>query len=124
MRYRVKYPESKISKKDYVIKTIEEYNELAINIKKNKGDWLDRILYLICHYYDQEPVGGHLHIVLDDDNINDISIAFCKGGALEARDYEAVDIASLMLLMTMKQRKKLLKELENYEPKEEYYIYE
>jgi len=84
----------------------EQFNDLVDRIN-NKGIWFDDFIKLCGDYYEKEPVGGSLHIVLDDGNLKDCHIIWCEGYACGAEDDEGKDIASLMLNMSMTQRKKV-----------------
>jgi len=91
-------------KTDYVIKTSEEYNELVQKIRHNKN-WQEPFIKLCRHYYEKNPSGGNLHIVLDDGNLENHNIDYCAGLAFGCQDHEALDIAELMQWMNKKQRK-------------------
>jgi len=57
-----------------------------------------RILYsLIQFYYIHEPSGGHLHIVLDDGNIEHCHIATCFWQCQAYKDYLGMLIATILL---------------------------
>lgn len=63
-----------------------------------------------CKKYYQLPnnrVGGSLHIVLDDGNIEDSHIEYCIGYAKENGDDEGVLLGQILLKATKTQRKKL-----------------
>jgi hypothetical protein len=62
---------------------------------------------LIDAYLEQHPVGGNLHIVLEDGNIEIDHILWCRENARERGDDDAVRIATLMTQMTPTQRRKL-----------------
>lgn len=97
-----------------VIKTVEEFNELARQITENDSQWFDRFIVLCKHYYKQEPVGGNLHIVLEDGNLEDRNVVWCEGLSFGRRDMEASDIASMMEMMTMAQRRKVYRNRQLY----------
>lgn len=92
-----------------VIKTVEEYNDLAYRIRRNDKSWFGDFSKLVNHYYLNEgcACGGLLHIVLDDGNITKESISWCAGLCCGLQDEEGGDIANLMSLMTWKQRKRV-----------------
>jgi len=90
-------------KSDYVIKTSDDYNYLVGRIRDDNG-WLGDFIKLCKHYYEKEPCGGRLHIVLDDGNLEDRYIFWCAGLARGLQDHEGTDLANLMSIMTMKQR--------------------
>lgn len=52
-------------------------------------------------------VGGSLHIVLDDGNIDRSFVEYCKEYALEKQDYFGAALANILLRMSLTQRKKL-----------------
>jgi len=91
---------------DPYIKTIEEYNRLARAIRDDK-DWFVPFMELVEHYCDADPTAGCLHIVLDDGNLGNSSIAWCAGLAHGVNDHEGNDLANLMRIMTMDQREKV-----------------
>lgn len=62
---------------------------------------------LVVAYYQTHPVGGSLHILLDDGNTNDDSAAFCLASAQEKGDVEGEQLAQLIAYMTETQRRKL-----------------
>lgn len=51
--------------------------------------------------------GGVLHIVLEDYNVNDKDVAFCRDEAMRAGDVFGRIIASLLLRMSRTQRLRL-----------------
>lgn len=56
---------------------------------------------------DGNYVGGHLHIVLDDGNVDDHSVEYCLAAAREAGDTDGVALAETLLRMSRTQRLKL-----------------
>lgn len=52
-------------------------------------------------------VGGRLHIVLDDGNVDDSSVEFCRKAAMEVGDKEGERLAELLARMTTTQRQKV-----------------
>ena len=68
------------------------------------------VLALVRAYYAKpgNGVGGSLHIVLDDHNVKDSDIAWCRDRAQAAGDEDGVKIAELMLQMTPSQRRRLV----------------
>lgn len=60
-------------------------------------------------YYamDGHGVGGSLHIVLDDGNVEDHSVSFCRTWALERQDYFGAALANILLRMSRSQRWRL-----------------
>ena len=65
------------------------------------------VLPLVEAYYNDHPTGGSLHIVLDDGNLADHSIEFCRAYAIERGDVEGARLADALLLMTRTQRKRI-----------------
>lgn len=60
--------------------------------------------------YGRKPgngVGGSLHIVVDDGNVSDSDLHYCRQHAVERCDEDGVAIVDLMLQMTKTQRRKL-----------------
>jgi hypothetical protein len=51
--------------------------------------------------------GGHLHIVLDDGNLEDDHIDFCIAQAVEAKDAEAEALGRVLRAMTPRQRQRV-----------------
>lgn len=52
-------------------------------------------------------VGGSLHIVLDDGNVDDDSVRHCIEWARERADLAGVELGEMLLRMSRTQRKKL-----------------
>jgi hypothetical protein len=67
------------------------------------------ILPLVKEYRDKDGngVGGNLHIVLDDGNINDSDIKFCLERAIETNDVDGIKLAEILLNMSKTQRSKI-----------------
>lgn len=57
---------------------------------------------------DSGSVGGHLHIVLDDGNIEDGHVQFCLDEARRDACETCIRLAELLLEMSLTQRAKLL----------------
>ncbi len=51
--------------------------------------------------------GGSLHIVLDDGNVTDADVQFCRDRAVETGDVCGVVLASTLLTMSQTQRRRL-----------------
>jgi hypothetical protein len=64
---------------------------------------------LVRAYYAKpgNGVGGSLHIVLEDSNIDDDSVRFCRKYAEERGDSDGVALADILLRMSRTQRGKL-----------------
>lgn len=58
-------------------------------------------------YHAEYLAWGSLHIVLDDNNVDDDSVAFCKAWALEHGDAEGAALADILATMSKTQRRKL-----------------
>lgn len=67
------------------------------------------VLPIVKAYYAKpgNGVGGSLHIVLDDGNIDTKSVEFCKEYARQNNDSDGIALAELLLKMSYTQRKKL-----------------
>lgn len=61
-------------------------------------------------YAKEHPVGGSLHIVTDDGNLEDDNVRFCLEYALKDGDYYGACLALLLLHMTKTQRGKVSRE--------------
>ncbi|MDP3963705.1 MAG: hypothetical protein Q8Q39_04375 [bacterium] len=64
---------------------------------------------LVQAYYSKpgNGVGGSLHIVLDDGNIEDSHVRFCRKHAETLNDIDGIRLCDLLLQMTKTQRRKL-----------------
>ncbi len=67
------------------------------------------VLPLIQEYYrkPENCVGGNLHIVLEDSNVENSHIKYCLEQAKTAGDKDGVRIAELLFQMSKTQRRKL-----------------
>jgi hypothetical protein len=67
------------------------------------------VLPLVRAYYEKSDniVGGNLHLILDDANVEDQHVLFCLGIANERNDDDGVRIAELLLRMSKTQRYKI-----------------
>ena len=73
------------------------------------------VLSLVRRLYAQDDpctrdagcVGGHLHIVLDDGNVEDGHVAFCLTKAQEDGCTTCITLAGLLMRMSKTQRSKL-----------------
>jgi len=98
-----------------LFKTSEEYNSLYDSIKLD-FNWIDRMISLVKDYYtlsENHTCGGNLHIVLDDENLDDNFISWCAGLCVGCGDDRGGGIANLMECMTMAQRKLLVETYRN-----------
>lgn len=67
------------------------------------------VLKLVREYYSKpgNGAGGSLHIVLDDGNLKDEDILFCREWAKKEKDEDGVVLADLILSLSKTQRRKL-----------------
>ena len=74
-----------------------------------KKPTMPKVLSFVKAYYAKpgNEVGGCLHIVLDDGNIEDSHIEFCRNSARKHNDNDGIVLAELLLQMNYTQRKKL-----------------
>lgn len=72
---------------------------------------VSQVMELVREYYrlPNNSVGGSLHIVLSDGNIEDSHVKFCIQWAKDHNDPEGVKLGELLLKMSKTQRKKLYK---------------
>lgn len=57
-----------------------------------------------AEYHREHMAWGCLHIVLDDDNIEDEYIRYCIEFAKEHNDQEAVELGEILLKLTEEER--------------------
>lgn len=79
---------------------------------------IPEVLPLVWAYRDLpgNGVGGALHIVLDDGNIDDSSILFCKKYAEERGDVNGARLCKILLKMSKTQRAALSHRFYNHDP--------
>ena len=78
---------------------------------------VDRARELVTRLYSGEdpctrgtgPVGGHLHIVLDDGNLANHHVDFCLLSAMSEKCATCTELAHLLMAMSRTQRAKLYK---------------
>lgn len=58
-------------------------------------------------YYKLNPMWGSLHVVLEDMNVNDADVEFCRNWAIEHSDPEGAELAEILLRMSKTQRSKI-----------------
>lgn len=70
---------------------------------------VSEVLPIMYSYRDTEGngVGGSLHIVLDDGNVNNDDIIWCIEFAKKNKDKAGVELGEILLRMSKTQRKKL-----------------
>lgn len=64
----------------------------------------------LVDYYESKPgngAGGSLHIVLDDGNVEDSSVTFCRKWAVDNNDPMGVALCDVLILCSQTQRRKL-----------------
>ena len=62
---------------------------------------------LIQYYYQWYVVGGNLHIVLDDGNLDDEYIWYCQEQCLNKEDVLGYLIATLLRCFTLEERESM-----------------
>lgn len=84
--------------------------ELTEHRKKNNLAVHHVVAAAIDAYYDlpDHTTGGNLHIVLDDGNVEDSSILWCRRHAASEGDYISMLLADLLLQLDIEQRKNLV----------------
>jgi len=92
-----------------VIQTTEEYNNLVQRIRINDKTWFNDFVKLCGHYYENNPCGGSIHVVLDDGSLEDTHVSWCAGYACGKNDQEGSDLAEIMSMMSLAQRKRVYK---------------
>lgn len=67
------------------------------------------VVPLVKVYYGKpgNSVGGNLHLVLEDGNVQDSHVRFCLERAKECGDEDGVKLAEVLLRMSKTQRTKL-----------------
>lgn len=65
------------------------------------------VIPMIREYYKTNPVGGSLHIVLDDYNWHPCHVRWCKNYATEEGDTAGAALADMLLLLSKTQLRKL-----------------
>ena len=75
---------------------------------------LTKAIEMAREYYGYNPVGGYLHIVLDDENVEDSNVEFCIKEAKKYDDSEAIALGKFILNMPKAQRIKLVHRYDEY----------
>ena len=59
---------------------------------------------MIARYYskDGNGVGGNLHVILDDGNVNDLHIDFCRHECVEDGDVDGLAVLDLIAAIPTK----------------------
>lgn len=60
-----------------------------------------------AEYLSSNPSWGALHLVLEDQNVTDSNVSFCKDRAIETGDREGLELAEILMRMSRTQRLKL-----------------
>ena len=81
-----------------------------------KKPTIPEVIPIVKAYYAKpgNGVGGALHIVLDDENVEDEHIEYCKQYAAEIGDTDGIALAELLLRMSKSQRHKLCRRYSEY----------
>lgn len=61
-------------------------------------------------------LGGNLHIFLEDENLDDGDLTFCRDRAAAARDGDGVRLAEALLAMTRTQRRRVCRDMDWPQP--------
>ena len=71
------------------------------------------VLPITRAYYakDGNGAGGNLHIVLDDCNVKDGHVIFCKEQCIQRGDSDGLALCELLLRMSRTQRLKIAREI-------------
>ena len=75
--------------------------------KDDEKPTIPDVAKLVDEYYKTNKTGGSLHLVLDDNNVDDSHVNYCLNVAIENNDLPGVKLAKLLLLMSKTQRLKL-----------------
>lgn len=78
-------------------------DDVATGKKPSIREFVDRF----NAYYKLNPTWGSLHIVLDDGNVRDDDVRFCRTYAIEHSDPEGSELANILLSMSKTQRRKI-----------------
>lgn len=68
---------------------------------------IPEVMPLVEEYMSRNLTGGSLHIVLEDGNIDNDDVLFCKEYAIEQGDLFGIELADILLQMSKTQRKKI-----------------
>lgn len=81
-------------------------------IHRSEKPTIPEVLPLVRDYYamPDNGAGGSLHIVLDDGNVEDGSVEFCRDWAVDHDDHDGELLAEVLLRMSKTQRSKLYRE--------------
>ena len=65
------------------------------------------VLPIALEYYEDHPMGGSLHVVLEDGNVADKHVLMCAEWAAEKGDVPGLRLARILLRMSRPQRSRL-----------------
>lgn len=84
-------------------------NQITTLIARGTKPTFPEVKPLVQAFYKlpNNGAGGRLHIVLDDNNVDDDSVDFCLNEARMSHDILAENLAYLLLMMSKTQRLKL-----------------
>jgi len=68
---------------------------------------IPEVVARFARYYEAHPAWGVMHIVLDDENVEDGYVDHCIGFANEENDREGFELATILRTMSETQRRKL-----------------
>jgi len=91
-------------------KWLNGYCEESLTPIRMAGPTLDQLRQHIQDFTELEGniCGGNLHIVIDDGNIDDVSIDFCIAQCKEKDDWKGLQLAEKLKYLTLEQRAELL----------------
>lgn len=91
---------------------VEDVIDLAFELKailaSNRKPTVPEVGRLVQHYMDKNYMGGALHVVLEDGNLED---SFLQEVAQDQEDQESALLAQVLLRMSMSQRERLYRSL-------------
>lgn len=89
---------------------------MGSDLKQNTMTKIEQIIEAAREYYSVpgNEVGGNLHIVLDDGNINNRHIEWCINEASKQGDEKGVALGKMLLDCSITQRKKVIKNYSKY----------
>ncbi len=75
---------------------------------------IPNVIERFAAYYEKHEAWGSLHIVLEDNNVQDSSVEHCIEWAKEKGDTEGEELGRILLLMSKSQRGRLHRKVEEY----------
>lgn len=99
-----------------IIDGLEVRNDFAKLLVIGSKPTIQQLIEAVKAYYSihGNNVGGRLHIVLDDGNINNSDIKWCIDYASSKNDNEAVLLGKMLLGASLTQRRKLINNYKYY----------